>query len=167
MKKLSRRDFLKLTGAALGSLAFSPYMPPVTEFEDSQLVRVATTSVSVHSRPSDDSRIVRQVYRDEILPVYEEVNSGTPGYNPVWYRVWGGFVHRARMPKVQLRYNAPVFAIRENGQLGEVTVPFTQAMYLRNAELGAALPPVLRNRPLGRIGVEEGPDGQPWYHLAR
>lgn len=164
MKKLSRRDFLKISGAALGGLAFSPYIPPLTEFEDSQLVRVATTQVSVHSRPSDDSRIVRQVYRDQILPVYEEVNSGTPGFNPVWYRVWGGFVHRARMPKVQMRYNAPAAAIRENGQLGEITVPFTQAMYLRSNGW----------EPLYRlyyetvhwvIGIEEGPDGQPWYQL--
>jgi lipoprotein-anchoring transpeptidase ErfK/SrfK len=163
-KQISRRDFLKLAGAALGGLAFSPFLPPVSEFEDSPLVRVATTSVSVYSKPTDESRIVRQVYRDQILPVYEEVNSGFPGYNPVWYRVWGGFVHRARMPKVQVRYNAPAASIRENGQLGEVTVPFTQAMFPRNRGW----------EPLYRlyyetvhwvVGVEEGPDGQPWYRL--
>ncbi len=162
--KLSRRDFFKLTGAALGGLAFSPYLPPVTEFEDSMLVRVASTAISVHSMPNDESRIVRQVYRDQILPVYEEVNSGFPGYNPVWYRVWGGFVHRARTPKVEVRYNAPVFSIRENGQLAEVTVPFTQAMLVRKAGW----------EPLYRLyygtvhwvlGVEQGPDGLPWYIL--
>ncbi|MCG2785418.1 MAG: L,D-transpeptidase family protein [Anaerolineae bacterium] len=162
--KLSRRDFFKLTGAALGGLAFSPYLPPVTEFEDSLLVRVASTAISVHSMPNDESRIVRQVYRDQILPVYEEVNSGFPGYNPVWYRVWGGFVHRARMPKVEVRYNAPVLSIRENGQLAEVTVPFTQAMLVRKAGW----------EPLYRlyygtvhwvVGVEPGPDGLPWYIL--
>ena len=163
-EKLSRRDFLKLTGTALGGLAFSPYLPPVTEFEDSALVRVSTTAISVHSMPNDESRIVRQVYRDEILPVYEEVNSGSPGYNPIWYRVWGGFVHRARTPKVQVRYNAPVLSIRENGQLAEVTVPYTQAMLVRKAGW----------EPLYRlyyetahwvVGVEEGPDGLPWYRL--
>lgn len=162
--KLSRRDILKLAGTALGGLAFSPYLPPVSEFEDSMLVRVATTAISVHSLPNDESRIVRQVYRDEILPVYEEVNSGTPGYNPVWYRVWGGFVHRARMPKVQVRYNAPVLSVRENGQLAEVTVPFTQAMLARSKGW----------EPLYRlyyetvhwvVGIEEGPDGLPWYIL--
>jgi len=162
--KLSRRDILKLAGTALGGLTFSPYLPPVSEFEDSMLVRVATTAISVHSLPNDESRIVRQVYRDEILPVYEEVNSGTPGYNPVWYRVWGGFVHRARMPKVQVRYNAPVLSVRENGQLAEVTVPFTQAMLARSKGW----------EPLYRlyyetvhwvVGIETGPDGLPWYTL--
>lgn len=164
MSKISRRDFLKLGGAALGGLAFSPTLPPVSEFEDSPLVRISTTAVSVHVIPNDEGRIVRQVYRDEILPVYEEVNSGTPGYNPVWYRVWGGFVHRARAPKVQVRYNAPVMSIRENGQLGEVTVPFTQAMLARSRGW----------EPLYRlyyetvhwvVGIEEGPDGQLWYQL--
>jgi lipoprotein-anchoring transpeptidase ErfK/SrfK len=162
--KLSRRDFLKLGGLALGGMAFSPFIPPVTEFEDLPLVRVATTSVSVHSMPNDESRIIRQVFRDEILPVYEEVNSGTPGFNPVWYRVWGGFVHRARMPRVQFRYNAPADSIREGGQLGEITVPFTQAHWPRRTGW----------EPLYRlyyetvhwvIGIEEGPDGQSWYQI--
>ncbi|MDX9990471.1 MAG: L,D-transpeptidase family protein [Anaerolineales bacterium] len=163
-KKLSRRDFLKLSAGALGGLAFSPYLPPISEFEDSPLVRTASTSISVYSMPTDESRIVRQVYRDEILAVYEEVNSGIPGYNPVWYRVWGGFVHRAHMPKVQVRYQAPVLSIRERGQLGEVTVPFTQAMRVRKSGW----------EPLYRlyyetvhwvVGITEGPDGLPWYVL--
>ena len=163
-RKLSRRDFLKLTGTAFGGLAFSPTLPPVSEFEDSPLVRVASTAISVHSRPSDDSRIVRQVYRDEILPVYEEVNSGTPGYNPVWYRVWGGFVHRARMPRVEVRYNAPALSIRENGQLAEVTVPFTQSLWPRR-EVWEPLYRLYYETIHWVVGVEPGPDGQPWYKL--
>lgn len=162
--KISRRDFLKLSAAALGGLAFTPYMPPATEFPDSELVRVSTTQVSVHSQPNDASRIVAQVYRDEILNVYEEVNAGSPGYNPVWYRVWGGYVHRARMPKVQIRYNAPVLSIREEGQLGEVTMPYTQAMRFARG----AWEPVYRlyyETVHWVIGIDSGPDGEPWYKL--
>jgi hypothetical protein len=164
MSKLSRRDFLKLTSAAVGGLAFSPYLPPISEFEDSPLIRVASTAISVYSQPNDESTITRQVFRDEILNVYEEVNSGTPGYNPVWYRVWGGFVHRARMPKVQIRYQAPALSIRENGQLGEVTVPFTQAM----RKLSSGWEPLYRlyyETVHWVMGVELGPDEQPWYLL--
>lgn len=164
MTKLSRRDFLKLSSAALGGLAFSPYLPPISEFEDSPLVRVASTTISVYSKPTDESAIIRQVFRDEILHVYEEVNSGTPGYNPVWYRVWGGFVHRARMPKVQIRYQSPAQSIRENGQLGEITVPFTQVM----RQVSAGWEPLYRlyyETVHWVVGIDEGPDGQPWYRL--
>ncbi len=41
MKPISRRDFLKLGGLALASLAFTPFLPEFTEFEDIDLVRVA------------------------------------------------------------------------------------------------------------------------------
>ena len=163
-KKLSRRDFLKLSATALGGLAFSPYIPPSSEFEDLPLIRVATKSISVHSQPNDESRIVRQVFRDEILPVYEEINSGTPGYNPVWYRVWGGFVHRARMPKVQFRYNAPANSIREGGQLGEITVPFTQVLWPRR-EVWEPLYRLYYETIHWVVGIVEGPDGQPWYQI--
>lgn len=155
---------MKLSAAALGGLAFSPYMPPTAEFPDGELVRVSTTQVSVHSQPNDASRIVRQVFRDEILNVYEEVNSGTPGYNPVWYRVWGGYVHRARMPKVQVRYQQPVLSIPEEGQLGEITVPYTQAFRLTRT----GWVPVYRlyyETVHWVMGLDLGPDGLPWYKI--
>lgn len=162
--KFSRRDFLKITGVALGGLAFSPYAPSLSEFNDSQLVRVGTTQLSVHRLPDDTSRIVRQVMRDEILHVYEEVNSGTPGYNPIWYRVWGGYVHRARMQKVQFIYNNPAKSIRETKQIAEVTVPYTQA--LRRTNAGWILLYRLYYETVHWVvGVEEGPDGTAWYRL--
>lgn len=161
---ISRRDFLKLAGTALGGLAFSPYILSPGEFYDGQLVRVATTQLSVHRQPDDTSRIVRQVLRDELLHVYEEVNSGIPGYNPVWYRIWGGYVHRARMQKVQFIYNEPAKSIRETKQIAEVTVPYTQAV--RRTNTGWV--------PLYRlyyetvhwvVDIDEGPDGTPWYRV--
>ena len=59
--KITRRDFLKLTGVTLGGVAFSPYLPPLEEFADGQLVRVGTTQVSVYNRPDDTSTITGQV----------------------------------------------------------------------------------------------------------
>jgi lipoprotein-anchoring transpeptidase ErfK/SrfK len=162
--KISRRDFLKLAGTAVGGLAFSPYLSSPGEFDDSQVARVATTQLSVHRLADDTSRIVRQVLRDDILHVYEEVNSGTPGYNPVWYRVWGGYVHRARMQKVQFIYNEPAKSIRETKQIAEVTVPYTQAMRL----ISTGWVPLYRlyyDTVHWVVGVDEGPDGKPWYRV--
>ncbi len=162
--KISRRDFLKLTSAALGGLAFTPYLPPTSAFDDSQLARVGTTQLSVYSKPDDTSRIVRQVLRDEVLHVYEEVTAATPGYNPVWYRVWGGFVHRARMQKVQLIYNDPAKTIRKTGQIAEVTVPYTQSLRHVGDEW-RQLYRLYYGTVQWVIGIDEGPDGLPWYRL--
>ena len=111
MTRLSRRDFLKLGGLSLGSLAFTTSLRDSLGFDDNNLVRVATDSVSVHSQPNDESRIVATWYRDDLVNIYGEVTADTPTYNPVWYRVWGGYMHRARLQKV-LRRPMPGFKNR-------------------------------------------------------
>ena len=163
--KLTRRDFLKLAGTALGGLAFSPYIKSAGQFDDSQLVRVGIAQVSVYHLPADDSRIVRQVFRDDILHIYEEVTAPTPAWNPVWYRVWGGYVNRAHMQKVQVIYNQPAKSIRETKQLAEVTVPYSQPLRLINKVWQPIQDWLLYYGTVHWvIGVlEEGPDGQPWY----
>ena len=166
MTTISRRDFLKLSALGLGTMAFSPAKGQFDLFDDRMLVRVATDAISVHSQPDDESRIVGQWYRDDLLTVYETVTAETPTYNPVWYRVWGGFVHRARLQKVQVLYN-PTQSLFEEGEryLAEVSVPYTRAMH------------IVRNKgwePLYRLyyesvhwvdGMEEGPDGELWYRI--
>ncbi len=111
MEKVSRRDFLKLGGAAAASLAFKSQSPLLGDYEDASLARVCIDSVSVHSRPDDTSRIVSQWYRDDLVNIYEEVDSGTPGYNPIWYRVWGGYMHRAHLQKVKNIRNKPLTSL--------------------------------------------------------
>ncbi|MBU2611661.1 MAG: L,D-transpeptidase family protein [Chloroflexi bacterium] len=165
MRPISRRDFLKLSALALGSLAFTPFFPEITAFEDANLVRVATKSVSVYRSPTDKSPIVATWYRDDLVNIYAEVTADEPKYNPVWYRVWGGYMHRARLQRVKVLYNKPLTAIPEKGLLAEVTVPYTQSF--RNSKSNGW-------QPLYRlyyetvhwvVGIEEGPDGQAWYRL--
>ena len=102
MSKLSRRDVLKLGGLSLGSLAFTPKLNLELGFDDSNLVRVATNSVSIYTKPDDQSRIVSTWYRDELLHTYGEVTASEPKLNPVWYRVWGGFIHRSHLQPVNV-----------------------------------------------------------------
>ena len=103
ISQLSRRDFLKLGAATLGSLAFSPFPTNWGEFNAGEMIRVAAQSVSVYSQPDDTSQIVSQRYRDEVVNVYKEVVAQTPDYNPVWYRVWGGYLHRAQIGRASCR----------------------------------------------------------------
>jgi hypothetical protein len=166
-QELNRRDFLKLAGAAMGSLAFRPLSRVFGHYDSGNLVRVASHSVSVYMEPNDKSQIICQRYRDEILHVYYEVQSDSgPAYNPLWYRVWRGYVHSGRVVRVQNRLNIPLTSIPEGGQLGEITVPYTQA--LRNRGNGNWDENIYRlyNESMHWItGIEEGPDGEPWYQL--
>ena len=166
MNPISRRDFLKLSASTFASLAFSPFLPGMRTFEVTEQVRVATSSVSVFSAPNDQSLIVGQWFRDELVNIYEEVNSGTPTYNPIWYRIWGGYMHRARLQKVKVLLNLPLTTILEGTrQLSELTVPYTQAMRYTKTY---GWQPNLRLY-YGSVhwidGIDEGPDGQPWYRI--
>lgn len=169
MSTLSRRDFFKLGGLSLGSLAFSPSLQNLIGFDDSFLMRVATNSVSVYNRPSDKSSIKSTWYRDELLHVYEEVTVDEPTHNPIWYRVWGGYIHRARLQRVKLLYNEtlPSLEIEEGTRrLVEVTVPFTETWRTSQAygwqKLGFRL---YYSSVHWAEAIEEGPKGEPWYRI--
>jgi hypothetical protein len=167
MKNISRRDILKLGGLSLGSLAFTPSLGNSLGFDDSNLVRVATNSISVHSQPDDESRIVSTWYRDELVHVYDEIVADGPSYNPVWYRVWGGYMHRAHLQKVKILYNNVLPSLaEEERRLVEVTVPFTEPWRTSKAygwqQLGFRL-------YFGSVhwaeAIEEGPTGDLWYRI--
>lgn len=166
MSTLSRRDFLKLSALALGNLAFAPIKERLNLFDDRMLVRVATKEISVHSMPTDEARITGQWYRDDLLTVYETVTAETPVYNPVWYRIWGGYVHRARLQRVQMLYN-PAQSYFEEGQryLAEVTVPYTRAMRYTKFYGWEPLYRLYYESVHWIDGIAEGPDGQPWYRV--
>ena len=166
MTLISRRDFLKLGSLSLTGLVFSPFLPNLGKFDDAEQVRVATQSVSVYREPNDQSVIVGQHFRDELVHIYKEVDSGTPVYNPIWYRVWGGYMHRARLQKVKTLFNEPLTTIPEGTRkISELTVPYTQAMRYTKTY---GWQPNLRLY-YGSVhwidGIDEGPDGQPWYRI--
>ena len=166
MLHLSRRDFLKLGISAIAGIGLAPFLPSTGIFDDAHLVRVATKSVSVYRKPYDKSEIVNQRFRDELVNIYEEVKVDEPIYNPVWYRVWGGFMHRARLQKIKILFNEPLTNIPEGTRhVAEVTVPFTQAMRYTKTY---GWQPNLRlyyGSVHWIVGIDEGPDGEPWYRI--
>jgi hypothetical protein len=166
MTRISRRDFLKLSALGVGTMAFSPIKERLDLFDDRMLVRVATDAISVHSQPNDESRIIGQWYRDDLLTVYEEVTAETPAYNPVWYRVWGGFVHRARLQRVQTLYNPTVTNLVEGERyLAEVTVPYTQSMRYSKFHGWQPLYTLYYESVHWVDSIGEGPDGTLWYRI--
>jgi len=168
-KTLSRRNFIKLAGLSLGSLAFNP-LDVRRQNYPTRLVRVSGVgnikSVSIHKEPNEESVILYQRAKDDLINVYEEIESEFgPEYNPIWYRVWGGYVHRKWLAEVKHVLNPLVDTIHEDGQLGEVTVPFTRAL-MYSKQFGWEQIYRLYYQTLHWIGdIITGPDNKPWYQL--
>jgi hypothetical protein len=165
---ISRRDFLIYSAISLGNIAFHPLHGWGIDTDSGEIARVTIKSISVYSKPSDKSKILYQRYRDEIVNIYDEIISKDgPGYNPLWYRVWGGYVHSAYLQRVKVRLNPVVIDIPEkSGQLAEVTVPLTQTMrYLPYKKTWEPLYRLYYSSTHWVKGVEPGPDGTPWYRL--
>jgi lipoprotein-anchoring transpeptidase ErfK/SrfK len=169
-KTFSRRNFVKLAALSLGTLAFKPMQHSPRLVLPPRLVRVSGTgsirSVSIHRMPNEESVILYQRNKDDIINVYEEVESEYgPEYNPIWYRVWGGYVHSKWLAEVKHVLNPLTDTIHEDGQLGEVTVPFTRTMKFSNR---FGWEPVYRLYYQTNHWIRDiitGPDGKPWYNL--
>ena len=165
---LSRRGFLKIASLALGSLAFGPVFPRQSEWELGDLARVTIYEVDLHSEPRDDARIIGKRYRDQLVHIYEEVTSPRgPAWNPLWYRVWGGYLHSAYLQRVTVDHNPALLRVPEAGQLCEVTVPYTIAY--QNSPWEGWHPwdgaPLYYSTTHWATAIEEGPDKEAWYEL--
>jgi lipoprotein-anchoring transpeptidase ErfK/SrfK len=162
---LSRRDFLKLSALSVSSLAFRPTYNFGELMEDENLARVAIDSVSVYSAPDEKSTIKFQRYRDEVFHIYREVESDKePLFNPLWYKVWGGYIHSAYTQRVKASLNPIVENFNDDIKAAEITVPYSQSYYKRND----AWVPIYRlyyGTNHWVTGLSEGPDGGPWYRI--
>ena len=108
-------------------------------------------------------RLIR--YGNELVNIYETISAQTPSYNPIWYRVWGGYMHRAHMQKVKIIYNKPASVIREPGQIGEITVPYSDSMRFSEKYGWAFTNRLYFGTVHWVVSMEEGPDKKPWYRI--
>ena len=167
--QITRRDFLKLSALSLGSLAFNPFPVPRDdhEYPDYKIGRVTfDRRAAIYQEPKEHSWVVRWTRQDEILPLYYQLSSPDgPAYNPIWYRVWGGYIHSTYIQLVNYRHNSIVDVIPEGGQLAEVTLPYTQA-YQYSQLYGWQIHYNLYYETTHWItGIKEGPDQTAWYEL--
>lgn len=168
-EKLSRRELLKLGSFSFGALAFSPLrslLPPEDRSETIGVGRVTISEIGVYKEPYLDSEKRETRVRDQLISLFEEIVSPFgPPLNPKWYHVVGGYVHSAYIQRVEkASLNEPMLYVTRAGRLGEITVPYTQSLSLKDSVW----------EPLYRLyfqsvhwitGVVIGPDGQPWYKL--
>jgi hypothetical protein len=135
LRFMDRRDFMKLSGAALlglftinlknpASVSAQPVAAP-------SMGRVVSNLVDAHASPSLDSKVVKTFWKDVVLPVTEmAVGKGEPAHNHIWYEMnHEGYVHSGSVQPVEIRLNQPVETLPEKGTLGEISVPYTDACW--------------------------------------
>lgn len=166
---LSRREILKLGGLSFGALAYQPLSKALPSKESSEPIgigRVTVSQIGLFKEPSLESEKRESRYRDDLIRLYEEtISPHGPPLNPKWYRTVGGYVHSAYIQRVEkASLNEPMLYVTRAGRLGEVTVPFTQSLLMKDS----AWTPFYRlyfQSVHWITGVSIGPDGQPWYKL--
>ena len=164
----SRRDFIKFGLLAAGGALISADFPPEQEvgFDSILKGRIANRQISVHSLPRDDARILRQIYRDEIIHIYAAFTPPTgPAWNPLWYRIWGGYVHSANIQIVSIDQNRVPSEIPSIGQLGEITVPYAQTYRFSRYDGWTQLYRLYYETTHWVTEIAEGPDRLAWYEL--
>jgi hypothetical protein len=126
---LSRRDFLKLSGAGLLGAFLAELRldraladaaaPPVQG-------RIALFG-NLYSDPSFNAKTLHIYGKDAVVSITGQVDGdeGNP-YNKTWYQLDGqGYTYSGWVQPVETNYQKPVFQIPAAGQLGEITVPFS------------------------------------------
>jgi lipoprotein-anchoring transpeptidase ErfK/SrfK len=168
-RAISRRDFLKLSALTLGSFAFSPnpYPRDDRDIPDLPVARIAVDrQTAIYQEPREHSWVVRWTRQDELLHVFYTLTPPEgPAYNPFWYRVSEGYIHSAYVQTVSHRYNTPLEFVPENGQLAEITIPYTQAYQYSTREGWQPHFRLYYETTHWITDIVEGPDNQPWYQL--
>ncbi|MBT3322023.1 MAG: L,D-transpeptidase [Anaerolineae bacterium] len=135
MNKFSRRDFLKLTGASLGSLAFRGLnqLNPIGKFQFPEGERLGRVSVfpnyfstGIKSEPHSAAPTVRDVAEDALVVWLREVVGQAKSISKRWVETPEGYVYAPDLQPVRNFPNIPLAAIPEGktGFWAEVTVPY-------------------------------------------
>ena len=175
MTDLTRRQFLKLAGSAMGAAAVLPFAdvahvlareaePEVLPAPPASLGRIATWGIEIHSRPSLDSRLIRVTLQDEILPLHEQlVGQAVTPQNPIWYRTDGGLVHSSWVQPVENILNTALTGMVAKFW-GELTVPFSDSRLVPDPRVAVYFR-LYYSSVYRVVATVLGKDDQWWYRL--
>jgi lipoprotein-anchoring transpeptidase ErfK/SrfK len=134
--QISRREFLKL--ASTGSLAFalkdlrldrslSAALPWSATPAALKQGRITFSGMPLYDAPTFRATQIHNFGMDKIIEIASIDENGEQGnpFNSTWYQVDQGFTYSGWVQPVETNYQKPIFNIPEKGQVGEITVPFT------------------------------------------
>ncbi|MBI3764106.1 MAG: L,D-transpeptidase [Chloroflexi bacterium] len=132
MSKLTRRDFLKLTGAALAATAFGALPPEDEPRAPIGLGRVMTWGVAIRDAPTLSGKVMGYKTAEDIVEIYGTgIDPDETRYNRIWYAVAGGYIYSGVVQPVANVIQAipPLNSLTNLPALGEITVPYTYARF--------------------------------------
>ena len=127
--QISRREFLKLASA--GSLAFAlkdlRLGRALAESTPIKQGRITFSGMPLFDAPTFRANQLHNFGADSIIDVIAIDENGEQGnpFNSTWYQVDQGYTYSGWVQPVETNYQKPIFTISEKGQVGEITVPFT------------------------------------------
>jgi lipoprotein-anchoring transpeptidase ErfK/SrfK len=125
---LSRRDFLKLSGAGfLGAFLAELRLERALAESSPTQGRMTLSGIGLYSEPGFKAKKIHAYGRDEVVPITGQVagDAGNP-FNNQWYQLNSeGYTYSGWVQPVQSNYQKPNFQISTGGQLGEITVPYS------------------------------------------
>jgi lipoprotein-anchoring transpeptidase ErfK/SrfK len=163
-QKISRRDFLKLSGLGLAGLI----VPPLNlddPFIDLQ-GRVTTRVIWMYDRPSSEGTQVKFCQRDVLLNITNAtISEDVTSHNRIWYQVGSeGFVYSGNIQTVRTILNTPRLIIPPSGLLAEISVPYTDAYQTADKTSKVAYRMYYESTHW-IMSVSTGTDGQVWYQV--
>jgi lipoprotein-anchoring transpeptidase ErfK/SrfK len=175
LQDLSRRSFLKLTGASLLSLFLLPWNNVTNKAsklasnagEVSSLGRVVNNRATLRKSPTLNADILQRYHMDMIIPITGITLSDDPqDYNRIWYEINNGegYTYSGGIQPVEVNYNPVVKGIPENGALAEVTVPYTDAVWTIKRSSGTAYR-YYSGTTHWIYAVEQDEKGSWWYRV--
>ncbi|MFN2152343.1 MAG: L,D-transpeptidase [Anaerolineales bacterium] len=176
---LSRRDFLRVSLLSLGSLAFRQRPDLFTQFPPEEQIRtpiaigrVAADYVNIYKSASFKGEQLGRYERDTLVPILNCVQAalGWKNRNSHWYHTPEGFVHSAYIQRIKTQFNQPASKLPQGGQLGEITVAFSQGLRYQQYEGWQNFYRVYYQTVHWITGIIEGPPkgqhgAQPWYEI--
>lgn len=170
LQNISRREFLKLAGAGLLALLFTPLRKAAASLLIDPIQptqgRVTANSVNLYDQASFSGTLLKVYWRDLVVPITGvTVGDVEPAYNRIWYQLEElGYAHSGSIQPVEVRINPVRTDIPPIGRLAEVTVPFTDALWdpLKSSRMASRL---YFGTTHWVIGSVQDDAGVVWYHI--
>ena len=127
--QITRREFLKL--AVAGSLVYALKDLRLDRALAAAPVRhgcMTISGVPLYDAPAFTANKIHHFGKDEVVDVTAIEEEGDFGndFNSTWYQINGeGYSYSGHVYPVETNFQKPIFNIPDKGQLGEITVPFT------------------------------------------
>ncbi len=127
--QISRREFLKLASAgtlvfALKDLRLDPALAAPATIKRG---RVTYSGTPLYNEPTFKAQQIYLFRADEVMEITSIVENGEQGnpFNSTWYQAKDGYTYSGWVQPVEINYQKPIFNIPDKGQVGELTVPFS------------------------------------------